>query len=917
MENISIDKLGFSTRTRNSLYREKIDTLEKVMMLSETDLSAIRNMGEKSVNEVLYFQNQYRVKALEFREDEVFLMENDMENSKLIHIAIPESIGRKVEYIEYKDSLGGYYADLDVNMLGFSNRTENALLKAGYKTINQVATSLYDEIKNIRNMGAKSIAELLDYLKENCEISYSEELSDESIDAVFAYICSKVYIDNYNAQNRLLRSIKRLLYKHKSEIKQLLNELDAVSLVSSKCFIKFVYESEEIRKIYKSFVLDEICNSTLYEYFPDNDWFYDIGLYRKTISELLEDNKIEYLNGIYQIRLPRIMEWIESIENENQRTALVMRIQGKTLEESGQVMGISRERVRQIVNKAMSKRPPLREDSYSYWFEKYSLDKEAFFEIFCDDDRVFEYLNIAYKQGNKTIEELLDDERITRDIYIAANHYINRNNVLVGDEYVSCKRDEICKKLAEINCADKEISHDDFYDIYTQFLCESGLDSNDKLLYPSSRAFTASVENSMYILVKHGRKLRYYPVDEIDVETFVEELRLEQFVDVEISTLKLLQENTELMKEFDIRDEYELHNLLKKTANKWNPSNKYNVSINRMPLLLFGEANRQKQTEQLLMQIAPVSIEEYCEFYEAEYGVLARTVMANFTPFISNYYHNGYYTINQPLFNEEEKSYMRTCLNADFYFVDDIKKEFSRKFKDSDVKKINPRTLKELGFKVYTNYVIDMRYSSAYEYFREFLMREDIINFREQDKRLSYIHIENRTLEELRSSYELLEYENMKFLKLSRLQAVYPDITKDVIFQFVNEALSCASEEKYFTIKSLKENGFCHRLNDVSLPEWFTAALVKNSRRVRFVKSGDGIIFYQGKHQITTGDFLKFVMKEKKSIDVYELVDYLKEKYGLIYKKDKIIQFIKPTTVYYDSIMEKVYLTKENYYEEI
>ena len=59
VENISIDKLGFSTRTRNSLYREKIDTLDKIMMLSEDELFHIRNMGKKSVSEVLKFQKQY------------------------------------------------------------------------------------------------------------------------------------------------------------------------------------------------------------------------------------------------------------------------------------------------------------------------------------------------------------------------------------------------------------------------------------------------------------------------------------------------------------------------------------------------------------------------------------------------------------------------------------------------------------------------------------------------------------------------------------------------------------------------------------------------------------------------------------------------------------------------------------------
>ncbi|WP_029066898.1 DNA-directed RNA polymerase subunit alpha C-terminal domain-containing protein [Lachnobacterium bovis] len=917
MENISIDKFGFSTRTRNSLYRGKIDTLDKIMMLSEDDLFHIRNMGAKSVSEVLDFQKQYIDKTWELKEDEVLLTDIDVKNPMFIQSAFPESLGREIECIEYRNPMGEYYPDLRVDVLGFSNRTENALLKAGYTTINQVAMSLYDEIKGIRNMGAKSIAELLDYLKDNSEISYIGERLDESIDGIFTYICNRIDIDNQNARNKLCRLFKRLVYEHRSEIKELLVELDLASVIDSEWFATLVIETDEIRKVYKSFVLIDISHSNFYDYRPENDLLYDIGLYRKIISELLADNKIEYVDGYYQVRLPRVREWIESIENEKQHMAVDMRIQGKTLEECGQVMGLTRERVRQIVSKAMSKKPLLREDGYSYWFKKYALDKEAFLAIFCDDISTYEYLHIVYNHGDKNIEELLDDEKITRDIYIAANRYNNRNNVLVGDEYVPCKREAICKKIAEINCADKDVSYDDFYELYMQFLCKCGLDTNTKMLYPSSRAFAARVEESMYILNKYGRKLRYYPVDEIDIETFVEKLQLEQFVDVEISTLKLLHENTELMKEFDIRDEYELHNLLKKTADKWNPDNKYNVSINRMPFLVFGEASRQKQTEELLMQIAPVSIEDYCMFYEIEYGVLARTVMANFTPFISNYYHHGVYTINQPLLSDAEEEYMKTYLCNDFYFVEDIKKAFIREFKDSDVKKINPRTLKGLGFSVYTNYVIDMKYSSAYEYFKDYLTRKDTINLREQDNRLTCIHIENSTLEELRSSYELLEYEDMKFLKLSRLQSVYPDITKDTIYQYVNQALSFANGEKYFTIKRLKEKGFSHRLHDVSLPEWFTAALIKNSRRVRFVKSGDGIIFYQGNHQITTGDFLKYVMKERKSIDIYELVNYLEEKYGLIYMKDKVIQFIKPTSVYYDSIMEKVYLTKEYYYEEI
>ena len=77
------------------------------------------------------------------------------------------------------------------------------------------------------------------------------------------------------------------------------------------------------------------------------------------------------------------------------------------------------------------------------------------------------------------------------------------------------------------------------------------------------------------------------------------------------------------------------------------------------------------------------------------------------------------------------------------------------------------------------------------------------------------------------------------------------------------------------------------------------------------------MIFYQGNRQITTTDFIHFVLKREKKIDIYEFVNLLKSEYGIILSKEKIVQFIKDTSMYYDSIMEKLYLTKEYYYEEI
>lgn len=69
-----MDKLGLSVRTSNALRRQKIDTLEKLMMTSVADLAKVRNFGEKSIKEVMIFQEQYRKKVYDLKDEEVYIL---------------------------------------------------------------------------------------------------------------------------------------------------------------------------------------------------------------------------------------------------------------------------------------------------------------------------------------------------------------------------------------------------------------------------------------------------------------------------------------------------------------------------------------------------------------------------------------------------------------------------------------------------------------------------------------------------------------------------------------------------------------------------------------------------------------------------------------------------------------------------
>jgi hypothetical protein len=70
--------------------------------------------------------------------------------------------------------------------------------------------------------------------------------------------------------------------------------------------------------------------------------------------------------------------------------------------------------------------------------------------------------------------------------------------------------------------------------------------------------------DSTLCLWKQGEKLRYYDIVGQDYTELFETINLSQFSNIEISTLKFFEDFPELMEKYDIRDQYELHNLLKK-----------------------------------------------------------------------------------------------------------------------------------------------------------------------------------------------------------------------------------------------------------------------------------------------------------------------------------------------------------------
>ena len=76
-------------------------------------------------------------------------------------------------------------------------------------------------------------------------------------------------------------------------------------------------------------------------------------------------------------------------------------------------------------------------------------------------------------------------------------------------------------------------------------------------------------------------------------------------------------------------------------------------------------------------------------------------------------------------------------------------------------------------------------------------------------------------------------------------------------------------------------------------------------------------LLYSGQRAIVLEDLLTELLLDREKIEIYDLKDLLEQEYGIVLDKDKLTGLIKESSLYYDSIMETVYLDYDTYFEEI
>lgn len=862
LKDISISDIGLSVRSTNGLLKSGIETVEAMLGLDEEGLYKMPNLGKKSVEEILekihYFQEMDPDYVKPVRPG-VFGLIDEPENRETI-----------LEYVRNNDE--------DIDNLGLSNRSRNQLVKNGYLKMSDVVFLTEAELKTIPALGGNSVNEIVtvinDYLKKN-------------EDRVIAFLSGDqtAIADDRNIREEIVDLFKNIGFKGLS-LSEICDKLDLPEAVT-----------EERIKL--------------------------------NIGKLLNDGILEYVDFRCYRVYPKFIDMMEvtpKISDRN-KTLLKKRLEGITLEIIGQeeTPSLTRERVRQIVTKEAAKvadysrrttgLPFFDEDYYRYFYNTYAFDKKECSQWLGVSPYVWNYLDtIGVKRGEKSLEEAQEDyTNLDLGFRLKIKNYLNRNKLFLDGEWVNKRRDALEEYVIRKLCQN-EVTFTEFVDIYNDFLKSEEVEF-DPDLYITEDVYATRKNRLMdltCLLWKQNEKLRYYDIEGRDFTELFDTLNLSSYENIEISTSKMMWENPEVMRKYDIRDQYELHNLLRKVLKE---GDYHEFHCNRMPNIAFGKFNRDEAILQILIDNSPISTEGIIDIIHEEYGYDKGTILGTYLIPISKYYYDGIYSIDQKIAPDYQLDLLKRKLTENFYFFDEIRNIYKDLFKDADPEAINPYTIKKMGFNAYSRYALK-GYNSLESYFNDFLTKDDIVDLHPLRKRYAYVVTFSNKLMELKRGLQVIEFEPNILINIRKLEKA--GVSKEAIRKYCDAVYEFVEDGEFFSSRSIINDGFDSELFDLGFSDWFYGSILISDSRFTYGNMFGNLIFKKGEGQITVKDFAYDVIRQNEVIDRYDLISELNEHYGCSVKDIWDVYYkVQDTGIHFDRFLDRIYLNEDIYYEEL
>lgn len=855
MAGIPIESLNLSVRAIHVLQHMNIHNVEQLLSTPIEHIAGQRNVGVKTITEIENVVNQIDRYNLEANNIGEFFL---------------NSIGENMSEITYSDEQikeMSYHLTAELEL---SNRAMNALMKIECTTMDKLVRMSREDIKSIKGLGDKSSDEILferdRWLRDNdFVIDDKDDISEDEKEF-------------YQIVSKKIEPIAHIYWKKIRSVVMHNNEQGYPGFADGyEVCIRKIFSFEEMNKYIINFFLKCAPNgiigiSELRREIELLGLEFDIVILMDKIS----DGTICFeKDGYYLLKRPYAMDYFcDKYAENNERNGKIMlkRLSGVNLQMIGDMYGLTRERVRQILVQMTQKLPLMYEDYFREPYEYFKFTKEEFCKAFPSCGEIgYEYLFIKYKKGDiELTEEALCgyggcfSERLK---LFCKEETIRRDKVKVS------KTEMIYRVL--LSNSDKSMSIEEFEDKYYDYI--------ERRNYPrerlsiNMRTVINHLRNAKYIVFDRNNYVRYC---EADSEIIWKMIDFSQYKNMVISTELIYKDYVELMDELDIRDGYELFYVIKSSIEKWNNS-LFEINCRRVPVIVMGDGDEERQALQLLKEISPIEFQDYYEAYEGRFGIRKETAQGNpvISKTLSNYYADGMFAIDVPSIDEKDIfDFQRILSTKNFWFIDELEREFTRICVNSSVDAFNSAAFKRLGYSLNMGYAYNDVYGSVVNYFDEKIFSTDIVDLNELDRRLVNLSIFNSTLYRKKIDLEYIEVAPKILMSISKLEQVY-GITVGDVKNLQKWVLNCS--DKYYNAHSI-----WNKISELDCSEklknndWMCTCIFRQQEELASLQVAGGIILCRDNSQLNFGLICQWLVEKYGRMTVQDLAAIFNETFA-------------------------------------
>ena len=675
------------------------------------------------------------------------------------------------------------------------------------------------------------------------------------------------------------------------------NDLNTFTDSDSYIISKLFYSNSYLCSVLRRYFLDKIKNKNN---FSRKDFEEDCPFleFPESMMENFysEDGKTmitKLPNGSYQLGKMSLMDWIHSL-NGRYVSWLTRRLDGLTLQAVGNQESCTREYVRQVCDRLLVKRPQLMEDDYLPLFEKYHWTVDSFCAALGVEPCVYYYLSIVSdvsKRGKKDVIEIFEDSKVSSVIKERLKDYFGHKIIFYNDEAF------YFNKMTLLNVAIKNLAQDrigitEFGKRYKKFLKDNHY-PNDSFTHKTLSSRILRCEN--VILGLHD-SIRYYPLSDLDVSLLEKSLHLSEMKDIVFSTKLLYDKYPEVMKVFDIRDEYELHSILRRKKD----CIKTKIHFLRMPNLSIGKSSVKQQMINLLKENKRLTLDDFAKKYCALYGTAYLTFYANHAKSLREFHFGDrYITYSDKQLSDKEVKSLKGLLTDEVYSKSEVAKILGKKIGAEKTCLLNDDVFLKLGYR-------RIKYGYVRRDFPSTSLALDSyfsIPVRKMDKAFLQDPSIRPYIFERMNNMSLFRYDADTFVNQDWLKE--HGYTPDGIRDFIAKVSEFVTDTDVFSVSSLAYYGFNHPYMKNKKDYWLLSSFLKTDSNYQFLTKAGYVLFSKTIFHPSMCDVVDFLLEKHGKLPISELLRLLDNVYGIQADKFRVNNICLESRFRYSALKEE------------